>query len=499
MPGATDPAVALQSRLSQILSGSDFPALSRQIIETISVLNDDASSLQRLANVVLREYSLTLGVVRTANSAHYRRSGRTIQSATHAMMMLGARTVRHLASSLLLFENYARRSEGLKELMLLSLLTANHARETAKRLEMADPEEAHLCGMFRNLGEVLVAFHLPKEYAAIQSAMRERRITDSGAANATLGFRYEDLGVEIAKHWGMPDTVLTAMRARHASQLSPLGSVTSFSHDLTRAIYREPVNGKDSQQALEEVIAEYAPRLKLTRAMVLEIVSASLEETRELFSQASGDQGKTLRELSAAARKAMGERELSTGEWATVQTQSQEDAAGLNQQVAFRERLQHELENRVMAYRENSMDGVSLLALEAALRGGPCDRAVLCVLNDERTQLVGRSALGSESEEWLERFRFPISARGGPLVAALLKRQSVILLPDRVPTDDEKRWIATAGCGAFGVYPIIAETRVMGCLYVDRLEGSDGFDEEAHVYLQGVAMQVARAFVVRRA
>ena len=114
----------VRARMSRILDGSDFPALSKQIIETISALDDDASSLQRLANVVLREYSLTLSVVRTANSVHYRRSGRAIQSATHAMMMLGARTVRHLASSLLLFENYARRSDELKELMLLSLLTA---------------------------------------------------------------------------------------------------------------------------------------------------------------------------------------------------------------------------------------------------------------------------------------------------------------------------------------------------------------------------------------
>lgn len=49
---------------------------------------DDGQSLAeaRLANVVLREYSLTLGVVRTANTAHYRHTGRPIQSATHATM-----------------------------------------------------------------------------------------------------------------------------------------------------------------------------------------------------------------------------------------------------------------------------------------------------------------------------------------------------------------------------------------------------------------------------
>ncbi len=130
--GAADFLAPAQHYLARIREGSNFPALSRQIIDTITALDDDGQSLQRLANVVLREYSLTLSVIRTANSVHYRRSTRPIQSATHAMLLLGAKTVRQLASSLLPFENYQRQSPGLKELMLLSLLTANHGESRAR-------------------------------------------------------------------------------------------------------------------------------------------------------------------------------------------------------------------------------------------------------------------------------------------------------------------------------------------------------------------------------
>ena len=92
---------SIRTRLARIMEGGDFPALSRQVIDAITTIDDDAASLQRLANIVLREYGLALSVVRTANSAHYRRGGRPTESATHAMMMLGAKTVRQLASSLL--------------------------------------------------------------------------------------------------------------------------------------------------------------------------------------------------------------------------------------------------------------------------------------------------------------------------------------------------------------------------------------------------------------
>ena len=202
-PDETEKQSLVATRLARIQESSEFPALSRQILDAISSIDDDATSLQRLANVVLREYSLTLSVVRTANTAHYRRTGRPIQSATHAMMMLGARTVRSLASSLLLFENYSKRSPVLKELMVMSLITANHARDASALIEDSDPEEAHLCGMFRNLGEVLIACHFPDDYARIQERVLDLGHSTAGAANAVLGFRYEDLAVAVSRHWGL--------------------------------------------------------------------------------------------------------------------------------------------------------------------------------------------------------------------------------------------------------------------------------------------------------
>lgn len=493
-PARADDAVSpIQSRLSVILGGSDFPALSQQIIETISALDDDASSLQRLANVVLREYSLTLAVVRTANSAHYRRTGRPIQSATHAMMMLGARTVRHLASSLLLFENYSRRSPQLKELMLMSLLTANQARDTATRLGVGDPEEAHLCGMFRNLGEVLVACHFPDDYTSIQTAVAERRLTPTGAANAVLGFRYEELGIALAKHWGMPESVMTTMASRALSPLSELGGIISFSHDLTRAIYRSDNTNTDSKQAVDEVLALYAPRLKFSRATAVEIVESALAETRELFG-ASAQQGSTLRDLTIAARTALGERVLNTGEWdATTMAGNAADAL-----LALREKLRQELENKIDPSSDTTLGNVLLLALEAAVRGGPFDRAIVCVLNADRTQLTARAALGIGAEELIPKFDFPMNTRGGPVPAALLQRHPVYLPCDRAFTESDVRWAKGMGCAQFGVFPIIVALKLVGCIYVDRVSAQPRPDRPTITYIKSLCDLVSHAIGARR-
>lgn len=485
---------SIQSRLALILGGSDFPALSQQIIETITALDDDASSLQRLANVVLREYSLTLSVVRTANSAHYRRTGRPIQSATHAMMMLGAKTVRHLASSLLLFENYSSRSPKLKELMLLSLLTANHARETATRLGVGDPEEAHLCGMFRNLGEVLVACHFQSDYAAIQTAQLERKLSPTGAANAVLGFRYEELGIALAKHWGMPESVMTGMAARALSPLTELGGIVSFSHDLTRAIYRGSEHKGNSKHAVDEVLALYASRLKFPRTTAVEIVESALAETRELFGNTDSLPGPSLRDLTTAARSALGARVLTTGEWdASGAETSPADALS-----ALREKLRQELENKSLPSSDTTLGNVLLLALEAAVRGGPFDRALVCVLNADRTQLTARAALGIGAEALMPKFDFPMSLRGGPVPTALLQRHAVYLPCDRPLTEPDARWAAAMGCAQFGVFPIIVAQKLVGCVYADRVSAQPQPDRPTIGYIKSLCDLVASGIGARR-
>ncbi len=453
----------VRARMSRILDGSDFPALSKQIIETISALDDNASSLQRLANVVLREYSLTLSVVRTANSMHYRRSGRAIQSATHAMMMLGAKTVRQLASSLLLFENFHRRSPALKELMVQSLLTANHAREVANSLGMEEPEEAHLCGMFRNLGEVLIACHFGEDYARIQTMMHDEGKSEMGATKVVLGFPYADLGAEVSRHWGMPDAVVQGMRARASTSASLSAAVTAFSHDLTVALYSQEHAPDAAGGALEAVIEQHSAKIKLSREQVRDVIVSALNETRELFSSLHiPSDRQRFKRLSEAARYAIGAAAFETGEWAAVPASSEDDA------VQLRDRLRQELESAADASSGTALGAVLLLALEGALRGGPFDRVIVCLLDTDHGRLVARSGLGDGIDSLLPHFDFPMNIRGGPVVTATQQRTPLYLPNDRSMNASEARWAGALRVAQFGVFPIVVAGKIMGCMYVDR-------------------------------
>ncbi|HEX4934638.1 MAG TPA: HDOD domain-containing protein, partial [Gemmatimonadaceae bacterium] len=480
-PHNTEERSPLEIRMRMILAEADFPAISKDALDALKHMPEDDASMQRLANIVLREYALTLKVLRTANSAYYKRSDKTIQSATHAMILLGARTVRHLAASILVFEHYRRRSPGLKELMLLSLLTANHAREIAMRRNLPDPEEAHLCGMFRNLGEVLVAGYFPTDYARILQHLETKAKGEGIAAFDVLGFRFEDLGEAMAKHWGMPESVLTGIRADGPLATSEVGAITAFAHELTAAVYRREFDPKRDNVA--EVLARYARRLNLTREAVAGILESSLAETKEIFASArvTLDDLK-FRQLQKAAMAQLGtSRAAEPQAPATVVVrEAGQAAAAVAPEVALEAaaaqradleaatalvRVREELTTEVVRIAQPSsgedLNRVILMVLEGVLRGGPFDRAVFCMITPDRGAVKARYGLGTGVEPLLERFSFDLSPREGPIAVAMLRRQSVCVPVERDFTAQELRFAQSLGASCFGVFPVVVGTRLV--------------------------------------
>jgi HD-like signal output (HDOD) protein len=543
----------------RILVADDFPALSRKMGELMASLQEGEASAQRLANLVLRDYALTVKVIRTANTVHYNRTGRPVQSATHAMMLLGAQTVRDLASALLLFEQYRGRSPGLKELMLLSLLTAGHAREAAARLGLADPESAQLCGMFRNLGEVLTAAHLPAENAAILRLSAERtpgrdaRRARESAASSVLGCSLEDIGVAIAGDWGMPASVCRGMRARGERGEEPLELVTAFAHDLTAAIYRE--DASRARQEISAVMERYGTRLRLTREVLASIADAAVAGTRETFAAAgiALDGLRLTRQLSAAlsdrsrptppgaaptaeapmAITSAGPTEGAPGTpspaaataasasapVATVPAASPgaetstPDAVGEPareaprepgppidgpQLSALRDRLARELEEAAQDGATYDVQRVLLLALEAALRGGPFDRACFCPIDVASASFRARFGLGEDADALTQRFVLPFAGPGATLGPSLLRGEEAHLAQGtRLPLVDAQS-LRSWGAATASLFPLALDGTTIGAVYLDRRTTSAQVDATTLVYVRRVVAAAAAALARRR-
>ncbi len=149
-------------------------------------------------------------------------------------------------------------------------------------------EEAYLCGMFRNLGEVLVACYHPRAYAAVLLRVQEDQVPVAQACFEVLGFDYDHAGRAVAAQWKIPESVRECMsdrvvRLRRApsNDAERLEAITHFAHKLTIAVYRRERNA--ARASVNLLLNSLGPVLGLTHDDVKSIAEHALAETGEVF------------------------------------------------------------------------------------------------------------------------------------------------------------------------------------------------------------------------
>jgi len=447
--------------MQEILARPDLPAFSEHIQQILRCANDDNISVRQVVGIVLREYSVAVKLLRTANSPLYNRSGRAILSVSHAASLMGIQAIRDLAAGMILFDHFRKGTMGVRELMILSLLTANHAREAATSLGFPRVEEAYLCGMFRNLGEVLVSCYLPGEYHRILLERKAYQLQERQAVRKVLHFTYEDIGRAMVDHWGMPDSVRECMHeaapgakrvlAHHRDFLS---SVVAFSHSLTDTVYRSE-GLADPRSRTTQLRESFHAALGISANQLDKILTTSIAEANET--------SKTL----AIPLDSLRLKQQITAALAEEPPPVSEDTDEGDALPKLKARVESG---------SFDLNDMLLTVLENIFHTGSFDRALFALSDPGTGSIQGRLAVGDNTDALISAFRFPLSMRGGPIALCILRKADLFRFGLSAGIVDP--FSQTLGSVNFALCPISADGVVVGCIFCDRKDSRQLTAEE---------------------
>jgi HD-like signal output (HDOD) protein len=244
-----------------------------------------------LAEIVLEDMALTFELLRTVNNAQVH-GGRVssdgpVLMLRRAIAMLGVDGVRRAALSLRRWPG-PMNDQAAGEMETL-MRRVKRAGRVATRLVPAgyDGEVVYLITLLQNLGRLLVQYHFPEEAGQIRRLMQPTIVTlpqklgtppetkeepgmsAEAASYAVLGADLEALGVAVARHWGLDDSVQQMIRriAPTAPVRTPdsdadiLRACASCANDLVDAMTMPAAR---APKALNLVVQRYARPLGLT-------------------------------------------------------------------------------------------------------------------------------------------------------------------------------------------------------------------------------------------
>jgi len=267
---------------------SNFPAVSQRFSAINKLTSDDSdNSLQKLANLVMQDFALTHKLLQLVNSAAHGGNGR-ITSVTQAIVTLGLEQVRAVASSLMLSSAPQGKNlhPGLHEVLLGAFVAAIIGRNVGRLAGLRNVEELFICSMFSRLGEILSIYYLPEEYDEIVRSVRTRGLTERAASNEVLGISFDELGIEVARQWNFPPSVLHAMRAlpegplaQVTSELERIAHCAGFARELCDAAWRTRPEGRE--QALSDLAERFSATISQGESTLSGLLQHSLDLGRK--------------------------------------------------------------------------------------------------------------------------------------------------------------------------------------------------------------------------
>lgn len=211
----------LQALVGQMRVLPSFPLVYHEIMKE---LGGEDPSIERLAQIIAEDPSMTAKLLQIANSAA---GGRASKAANpfDAVQFVGLSAVRSLALSAHIFRSFEQ--VKLSEFSLSNLwdhtVRSGIIASTILQVERADPadaEEAHIAGMLHDLGKLMLADSMPERFHQALALANERNLSSEQAELEVFGANHAGVAAYLLSLWGLPVTIVEAVAFHHTPSSS---------------------------------------------------------------------------------------------------------------------------------------------------------------------------------------------------------------------------------------------------------------------------------------
>jgi len=216
-----------------------LPAMPQILIKLLAHLQADDLGMPELAALVAKDAGMTGKILTVANSSAYHRNGRQ-PSLEQAMVALGTDMIKTLVISDSVFQTFnSFPNSGATDLRAFwknSLTAAVLARETARRMNYSQPEEAYLAGLLHNVGRLALLATAPKEYAFNFTARDDEDLC--AVEQRTLQITHAEAGAWLIERWQLDSFLADSVLYHHEpsarlESAHPLIRIVRLAHVLS--------------------------------------------------------------------------------------------------------------------------------------------------------------------------------------------------------------------------------------------------------------------------
>lgn len=195
-----------------------LPSLPVVAIKLLKLTRDDSSAPGDLVRLIETDPAITAKILRIVNSAAYGLP-RKIASIKPAIVLMGFAAIRSLAMDVVLYDqlirNRSRHNFNRVHFWQHCLTVATLCRALAKRLGYPDPEDAYIAGLLHDIGKIVIETYGRITYSEMLGQLDNQEGLLIDIERKIFGIDHCDIGAYVCQQWGLPDSVILALKLHH--------------------------------------------------------------------------------------------------------------------------------------------------------------------------------------------------------------------------------------------------------------------------------------------
>lgn len=481
----------LESWIQQ-LSNEDMPVFSGTVANVTNAINSKNTSASEVAQIILRDASLTSRLLKVSNSFNYSPSGNKISTVSRAVMILGFEQVAALTLTLTLVDSLSEavQRDKLTEEMAQSFHAAVQAQELAKKSGCKSPEDIFVATLLSRLGNMAFWAFSDQEGIDVLNLIESESLSQSEAEEKVLGFKLRDLTVGLSKSWSLGELLNDFLIAETDDERFKLISVGQEIAQAAR-------NGWDSE-GVKPILEHAANELDLAVDEVEELAYQNAKYAKEISriygitkvsKQIPQPNINLVDETSPNVTTKEGEVvdeefSLLTEELATSKKTEFYVADG-NVQLTIMQEISTVIEEKP------SINIVLEMVLEGLQRGVGMDRALFAIISPDHKTLRCKFSLGDNNDHLCKELIISLSNSENIFHQVISSKKAM-----HVPAA-QNEWSGTLaqetlhllGTPPYLIMPVVVKSKVIGIFLADRNASGRAVEEKDFIAFQQFCQQ----------
>ncbi len=473
---------------SKIEQHGDLPVFSASVNRICTASSDPEFDVMSLSQEVLKDASLSIKLLRLANSPYYSRGTSKIGVVSKAIILLGVDTVKNISLTMKMIESFQSEHPGIDmdRLLVKALISAAFVRDLALKIGVKDAEESYTCSLLHELGEISVATYLPDKYLEIIQLNKDDAGLNAEHEQKVLGSSLLGIGKELATSWDFSSMVVSTMdnnpvkiQGQITKPLDLNKVLSSFSCKLVGSLYNDtPSNHASMREMMLDLSTATGLKLDVLNNSLTDSFKMSCELAKAYGLSAknlkpvvadTGDEGrdKLASQFSFLVANHFPNQAPATSS-ATTSTIDDTDS----NKFAVDHELQLQFIQEITSLITDSakLNTVLVKALEGAHVAAGFPRVLLCLLGVDKKSYSGRIAIGTDKDLMKDFFDLPVDPNTDVFSRVIVEGTDVLVEDshdDRWQKFLPKKYHNKISANGFVVSPLKSANKPIGFVYAD--------------------------------